>query len=96
MLLLVLTATIRCATLSSKEVKALNSLKDKRSTKGLTQAQLAQILGVSRAFYGLIEKGKRQPTYGLAVKIATFFNTKPEDIFFNLDGFRTKQKKKGA
>ena len=58
-------------------------LKDKRIGKGLTQAQMAQILGVSRAFYGLIEKGNRQPTYGLAVKIASFFNAKPEDIFLS-------------
>ena len=71
----------------------MKAIQCERNKKGLTQAQTAQLLNISRSFYGLIEKGHRRPTYGLAVKIANFFDVKIEDIFFDFDGFRMKRKK---
>ena len=63
-----------------------------REKVGLTQAKLAQELGISRSFYGLIENGVRNPDYGLAKRIASTLKVSPGDIFFDLEGFRTKQK----
>ena len=74
----------------------MNLLKAEREKKGLTQANMAQLLGISRSFYGLIEKGCRQPTYGLATKIADLFGAKVDAIFFDIEGFRLKRKAKGA
>lgn len=74
----------------------MNNLKAEREKKALTQDNMARILGISRAFYGLIENGKRQPSYGLAVKMAECLGAKVEAVFFNLEGFRMKQKKNGG
>lgn len=67
-----------------------------RKNNGFTQAKIAEKLGISRSFYGLIETGFRNPDYGLAKKISKLLKVKPESIFFDLDGFTMKQKQKGA
>lgn len=61
-----------------------------REKKGLTQEEVAAIVGISRSFYGLIETGLRNPTYGLAKKIAQIFNVDAESLFLDLDSFRMK------
>ena len=68
-----------------------NKLIELREQKGLTQEEVAEIVGISRSFYSLIESGLRNPTYGLAKKIAHFFNEDIENLFFDLDSFRMKQ-----
>lgn len=62
-----------------------------RENIGLRQVQIAEILGISRSFYGLIENGVRNPDYGLAKRIAKTLKVSPESIFFDLDGFKMKQ-----
>lgn len=64
-----------------------------RERAGLTQEDVASRVGVSRSFYGHIETGMRNPTYGLAKKIASVFDTTVDSIFFDPDGFRMKQNK---
>lgn len=64
-----------------------------RKNRKITQIEMANLLGISRSFYSLIENGIRNPDYGLAKKIAAFFKVSPEVIFFDLDGFELKQKK---
>lgn len=61
-----------------------------REERKMTQEDVANAVGISRSFYGLIEIGERNPTFGLAKRIAGVFGVNPEDIFFDLDGFRTK------
>lgn len=61
-----------------------------REDRKLTQEQVAEMVGISRSFYGHIELGKRNPSFGLAKKIASVFSCSPEDIFFDLDCFRLK------
>ena len=63
-----------------------------REKARLTQAQIAENIGISRSFYGLIENGTRNPNYGLAVKIAQVLSVPVGSIFFDLDGFRMKRK----
>ena len=64
-----------------------------RESKELTQEDMAKLLNISRSFYGHIETGTRNPSYGLAKKIASIFEVKVEEIFFNLDSFRLKLSK---
>ena len=58
-----------------------NRLRELRETRGLTQEELAKILGVTRQTIIAIEKGKYDPSLRLAFKIARFFGVKIEDIF---------------
>lgn len=58
-----------------------NRLKELRSEKGITQAELGQKLLVSRQTINAIEKGKFDPSLPLAFRIARLFNLAIEDIF---------------
>jgi len=57
-------------------------LRELRKMKNLTQDEMAKILNISRAYYGMIETGKRNPNLLLAKKIAEFHNINLEEIFF--------------
>jgi putative transcriptional regulator len=70
-----------------KEV-ALEKLKTMRKSEGLTCQQVADLVGISKEYYWMIENGKRRLTYELAVKIAKVFKTSPDNIF--LDNQLTK------
>ncbi len=59
-----------------------NSLKVERAIHDLTQAQLADKIGVSRQTINAMEKNKYVPSTLLALKLARLFNKPVEDIFF--------------
>lgn len=66
-----------------------------RKNAGKTQADIAIAVGVHRSYYGLIENGNRNPTLGIATKIATALNSNveqlfPNDIFFANKCYETK------
>jgi putative transcriptional regulator len=61
----------------------LEKLKVIRNKKGLTCKQVADLVGISKEYYWMIENGKRRLTYDLAVKIAKVFDTSPDDIFLD-------------
>ncbi len=58
-----------------------NSIKVQRAIKNITQAELAEMIQVSRQTINTIESGKYVPSTVLALKIAKVFNVKVEDIF---------------
>jgi len=58
-----------------------NKLKVLRAERGLSQASLAERLGVSRQTVNAIETGKYDPSLPLAFKIARLFEQKIEDLF---------------
>ncbi len=58
-----------------------NTIKVERAKKDITQAGLAEQLGVSRQTINAIEKGKFVPSTFLALKMARFFQCKIENIF---------------
>ena len=60
-----------------------NRLKVLRAEQDLTQAQLADLLDVSRQTVNAIETGKFDPSLPLAFKIARLFNLTVEDIFID-------------
>mgnify|MGYP001204049400 CR=1 FL=1 len=60
----------------------LNHLKRHRLLKdGLTQQDLADRAGVTRQTIVSIEKGRYNPTVGLALKLAAIFEVPVEDLF---------------
>lgn len=58
-----------------------NDLKKFREQEEMTQAQLAEEVGVSRQTVNAIETGKYDPSLELALKIAKHFKREVEEIF---------------
>jgi len=58
-----------------------NSLKVERAKQNITQAELADKVGVSRQTINSIEIGKFVPSTLLALKIAFVFRTTVDEIF---------------
>ena len=59
-----------------------NSIKVERAIHDMTQADLANLISVSRQSINAIEKNKYVPSTVLALKIARLFKKPVEDIFF--------------
>ena len=58
-----------------------NRLKVLRAERDWSQAQLAELLDVSRQTVNALETGKYDPSLPLAFKLAALFKCKIEDIF---------------
>ena len=58
-----------------------NDVRERRLAKGLSQADLAQRLDVSRQTVNSIETDRYTPSLPLAIAIARFFGTCVEEIF---------------
>ena len=56
-------------------------LKEKRQSLGLTQLQVAQMVGLSETAYQRYEYGKNEPSVGTAIKIAHALNATVEELF---------------
>ena len=56
-------------------------MRELRKDKNWSQADLAEVLGVSRQTINTIENGKYDPSLPLAFKISKLFSQKIEDIF---------------
>lgn len=59
-----------------------NRLKEARTERGLSQAQLAAMVGVSRNTISSIETGQFSPTAKLALVICIALEKKFEDLFY--------------
>ncbi|MBQ8961344.1 MAG: helix-turn-helix transcriptional regulator [Ruminococcus sp.] len=59
-----------------------NRLKEARSEKKLSQAQLAEMVGVSRNTISSIETGQYQPTAKLALILCIALDRKFEELFY--------------
>lgn len=59
-----------------------NRLKEVRSTVGLSQSQLAEMVGVSRNTISSIETGQFCPTAKLACVICIALDKKFEELFY--------------
>jgi putative transcriptional regulator len=59
-----------------------NNLKVERAIKNMTQANLAEIIGVSRQTINAMELNKYVPSTVLALKIAHVFEKNVNDIFY--------------
>ena len=59
-----------------------NRLKDARGEKGLSQGQLAELVGVSRNTISSIETGQFNPTAKLALILCIALDKKFEELFY--------------
>lgn len=59
-----------------------NNLKVERAIHNMTQADLAEAIGVSRQSINAMEKNKYVPSTVLALKISKLFNKPVNDIFY--------------
>ncbi len=53
-----------------------------RVEKGLSQQDLADLVGATRQTIGLIEKGKYNPSLNLCIKISKSLNKTLNDLFW--------------
>jgi putative transcriptional regulator len=65
-----------------------NELRVLRARHDLSQAELAERLGVSRQTVNAIETGRYDPSLSLAFKIAALFGNPIEEIFSSENGSR--------
>ena len=59
-----------------------NRLKEARTEKGFSQAELAALVGVSRNTVSSIETGQFNPTAKLALVLCTALDKKFEELFY--------------
>ena len=59
-----------------------NRLRELRAEKGLSQAELAELVGVSRNTISSIETGQFSPTAKLALILCVALDLKFEDVFY--------------
>lgn len=59
-----------------------NNLKEYRTKAGFSQAQLAEMVGVSRNTISSIETGQFNPTAKLALVLCIALDKKFEDLFY--------------
>ena len=58
-----------------------NTLRDERARLGLTQAQLAEVVGVSRKTINTVENGIFIPSTVLSLKLAKALGRAVEEVF---------------
>jgi len=59
-----------------------NNIRVERAIKNITQADLADLIGVSRQTINTIESNRYVPSTVLALKIARVFDKPVEEVFF--------------
>ena len=59
----------------------MNSLKEIREKRNMTQTELAYKVGVTQRYIAFLEKGDRKPSLGNAFKIAKILKSTVENIF---------------
>jgi putative transcriptional regulator len=62
-------------------IRMRNLIRALRQTRGLSQAELAQALSVSRQTINSIEQGRYVPSLPLALALGRFFDTRVEEMF---------------
>ena len=65
-----------------EELVLLNNVKQARTEAGLSQAQLAEMVGVSRNTISSIETGQFCPTAKLALVLCIALDKKFEELFY--------------
>ena len=65
-----------------KELVLKNRIKEVRMEKGLSQAELAEMVGVSRNTISSIETGQYSPTAKLALILSLALEKKFEELFY--------------
>ena len=64
----------------AKESKIITNLKSVRESTGMTQQELADLIGMRRETILHLENNRYNPSLEMALKIAQVFNLKIEDL----------------
>lgn len=64
-----------------------------RKKSGYTYQQMANKVGITKAYYWQIENGKRGLSYDQAVRIASVFSKTPDEVF--LPDYQSSEKREG-
>ena len=72
---------VRVLMMTSNKDVVVNKLYEYRVLAKLSQEKLGELIGVSRQTINSIEKSKYIPSLLVALKLASFFKVKVEDIF---------------
>lgn len=54
-----------------------------RKEMGYNNSQMANLLGISKAYYWQIEHKQRNLSYKMAFKIGKILNMKPDELFYD-------------
>ena len=65
----------------AKESNIITNLKSVRESTGMTQQELADLIGMRRETILHLENNRSNPSLEMALKIAQVFNLKVEDLF---------------
>ncbi len=65
-----------------KSLELNNRLKERRTEKGLSQEELAKLIGTTRQTIISIEKKQFNPTTKLAILLSVALDCKVEDLFY--------------
>ncbi|MHC5226817.1 helix-turn-helix transcriptional regulator [Enterococcus sp. LJL99] len=63
-------------------MKVINTIRETRKQKKITQGELAKAVKVSRQTIIAIENGKYNPSLELSLKLVAFFNCSFDEIFY--------------
>lgn len=63
-------------------MKRFEKLYQERTKKCLSYKDIADKVGISSSYYWQLENKQRRLFYDLAVKIASVFQLKPDDLFY--------------
>jgi len=63
-------------------LKIANRLRVLRAERNITQEELAAAVGATRVTISCIERGEYRPSIELAFRLARFFGTTVENVFF--------------
>ena len=78
-----------------EKLTLLNNIKKSRVELGLSQAQLAELVGVSRNTISSLELGQYSPTAKLALSLCIALEKDFEELFY-FDGYEPQKKKVAA
>lgn len=62
----------------------MNKLKKLREENSLTRSEVAEAVGITTSYYGMLELGVRTPSLSTASKLAEYFKLPIEEIFLQL------------
>ena len=59
-----------------------STLRELRLMRGLTQEKIAKDLRITKSSWAMYERGERVPRDEIKVKMAVYFNTSVEELFY--------------
>lgn len=58
-------------------------MKKRREELKLTQAEIAELIGIARSTYTNIERGEKNPSFEIMLKVKEVFKVTEDGIFLN-------------